>query len=411
MDFREQKLDNGLQIIAEFNPNVHSVAVGFFVRTGARDEGPEVSGVSHFLEHMAFKGTDSLSADDVNRIFDEVGANYNASTSEEVTLFYAAILPEYLDRTFELLSNVLFPSLRQEDFEMEKNVILEEIGMYDDLPAFTVYEKVMQTHFAGHPLGQCILGTTDSVRALSAEQMRQYHSERYRAGNIVLAVAGKSDWDEIRRLADQHCGHWIDGTLPRQAQEAKPAGGLTIVTKAGSMQQHAMAMTPAPTAQDEMRFAAEVLSVIVGDDSGSRLYWDIVDPGHAESAELSYNEYDGSGAFATYLSCEPETVSENLRRIRAIYEVVNRDAVTEVELEQAKNKIASRIVLRSERPMGRLSSLGGNWIYRQEYRSVDDDLNTLKSLTVSDIRRLLEIYPLGLTTMATVGPLEELAID
>ena len=166
MKFHEVKLDNGLQVVAELNPNVHSVAMGFFVRTGSRDETSQVSGVSHFLEHMAFKGDDKFTADDVNRIFDEIGAKYNASTSEEITLFYAAILPEYLDQSFELLASLMRPSLRQDDFDMEKKVILEEIGMYDDQPSFTAYEKCMQTHFAGHPLGQSILGTVESISDL-----------------------------------------------------------------------------------------------------------------------------------------------------------------------------------------------------------------------------------------------------
>ena len=163
MEFHEIPLENGLHVIAELNPNAQSVGVGAFVRTGARDETESLSGVSHFLEHMAFKGNGVYTADDVNRIFDELGAHYNASTSEEVTQFYAAILPEYLPTVVELLAALLFPSLRQDDFEMEKKVILEEIGMYDDQPTFTAYETVMQAHFDGHPLGRKILGTTDSV--------------------------------------------------------------------------------------------------------------------------------------------------------------------------------------------------------------------------------------------------------
>ena len=172
MEFFEHKLYNGLQIVAERNPHVHSVAVGFYVRAGARDETPEESGVSHFLEHMAFKGTQRHSADDVNRVFDEVGAKYNASTSEETTLFYGAILPEYLPTTLDLLADIIFPSLRDDDFNMEKKVILEEIGMYDDQPGFLVYERAMQAHFKGHPLGQSILGSVDSITALTSAQMR-----------------------------------------------------------------------------------------------------------------------------------------------------------------------------------------------------------------------------------------------
>jgi predicted Zn-dependent peptidase len=408
LKFHQAKLANGLQVVAELNPNVHSVALGFFVRTGARDEAPEVSGVSHFLEHMAFKGNGEYSADDVNRIFDEVGAKYNASTSEEVTLFYGAILPEYLATTFKILAAILYPSLRQEDFDMEKNVILEEISMYDDQPTFTAYEKAMQTHFAGHPLGQSILGTIGSITALTSEQMRDYHKQQYKAGNIVLAVAGNTDWSEVLRLAEEYCGDWPAGQTDRPTHEARPVGGRLLITKDGNLQEHVMQMAPAPPATSPLRFAAELLSVIIGDDSGSRLYWQLVDPGHAEAAELGFNEYDGSGTYLTFLSCDPESTAENLTRIQAIYDAVNQDGVTEAELQLAKNKVASRIVLRSERPMGRLSSLGSNWVYRQEYRTVEDDLNSLNSLTTADIRKLLAAYPLAQTTTAAVGPLKAL---
>ncbi len=408
MIFHEQKLDNGLQVIAELNPSVHSVAAGFFVRTGARDETPAVSGVSHFLEHMAFKGDENFSADDVNRIFDEIGAKYNASTSEEVTLYYGAVLPEFLPTAFELFSALIYPSLRQNDFDMEKKVILEEIGMYEDQPAFTAYETLMQTHFAGHPLGQSILGSTESVTALTSQQMREYHRDHYRAGNVLLAVAGNADWDTVLSLAQKHCEDWPSGDVPRTTDEARPSAAVKVVTKEASVHEHVMQMGLAPAAKNPLRYAAEMLAIIIGDDSGSRMFWEIVDPGHAEAAEVGYNEYDGSGTYLTYLSCDPESTVENLERIRVLYDDVNRGGVTDTEIEQARNKVASRVVLRSERPMGRLSSLGGNWIYRQEYRTVADDLETLQSISADDVHNLLEVYPLAQTTTAAVGPLTSL---
>ncbi|MBC8290824.1 MAG: insulinase family protein [Planctomycetes bacterium] len=409
MQFHEKTLANDLKIVVESNDSVHSIAVGFFVRTGARDELPEVNGVSHFLEHMAFKGTEKFTADDVNRIFDEVGAEYNASTSEEVTIFYANILPEYLPQTFEVLAGILFPTLRQDDFDMEKNVILEEISMYQDQPMHIAYENVMLRHFSGHPLGVSILGTLESVGDLTSEQMRQYHADHYRGGNITLAVAGNIDPDVIFDLARKFCDHWPGGRHERPTPEAEPAtGAISIVTKESSTQQNVVQVAPAPPAHCEMRFASELLSIILGEDGGSRIYWDIVDPGHADFADLGYYDYDGSGAYMTWLGCQPDTTTDNLNRIQDIYAEVNENGVTEVELEQAKNKIASRIVLRSERPMGRLSSLGGNWVYRQHYRSVADDLSALKSLTLDDIRETLDRYPLGASTTAAVGPLAEL---
>jgi len=411
MQFHQTELDNGLNVIAEINPAVQSVAFGFYVRTGARDETAEVSGVSHFLEHMVFKGTEKYSADDVNRIFDEIGARYNASTSEEVTLFYAAILPEYLPQTFELLSSILYPTLQDDDFEMEKKVILEEIGMYDDQPGFTAYETAMQAHFAGHPLGRSILGSQESITALTAEQMREYHREHYQAGNITLAVAGNTDWERIVSLANQFCSQWPAGKLNRPTDEANPKFCVHTLTKEGSVQEHVIQLAKAPPADDDLRYAAEILAVIVGDDSGSRMYWELVDPGYAEAAELGYNEYEGSGTYLTYLSCAPDDVTDLLSRINKIYAEVNQKGVTEAELEQAKNKVASRVVLRSERPMGRLASLGSNWVYRQEYCSVQHDLNTLQALSTKNIQELLEQYPLAQTSTAAVGPLDKLVIN
>ncbi|WP_237226411.1 M16 family metallopeptidase [Rubinisphaera sp. JC750] len=408
MKFEKVVLDNGLTIVGEINPNVHSVAFGFFVRTGARDETTGVSGVSHFLEHMVFKGTETRTAADVNRLFDEVGAKYNASTSEEITLYYAAILPEYFAETFALLADIMYPSLRDDDFNIEKNVILEEIGMYDDMPAFSAYEKLMESHFRGHPLSQSILGSVESIQALTADQMRQYHREHYLAGNITLAVAGNIEWSEVLDLANQHCQHWPAGQTERDITEATPTGGTIVIPKSGTVQEHVAQMSPAPPSASPLRFAAEILSVIVGDDSNSRLYWELIEPGDAEAAELGYNDYDGSGAFMTFLSCRPEDTARLLAKIGELYDDINQNGVTEAELEQAKNKVASRIVLRSERPMGRLSALGSNWVYRKQYRSVEDDLNTLHQLTTDDIAEMLKQYPLGQQSTVAIGPLESL---
>jgi len=406
MQYHQYELSNGLNIVAELTPSVHSVAAGFFVRTGARDEISDVSGVSHFLEHMAFKGNDKYSADDVNRIFDEVGARYNASTGEDVTTYYAAVLPEYLGTTMEMLAVLMQPSLRQDDFDMEKNVILEEIGMYDDMPSFTAYDNVMATHFFGHPLGQSILGTNESITALTADQMRDYHRQQYNAANITLAVAGNTNIDEVRALAEKFCSSIPSGSGHRKLPAVEAQVRSEFIVKEGSGHQHIMQMGMAPLASDSLRFAAELLAVIVGDDSGSRMFWEIVYPGHADAAELGYNEYDGAGTWMTYLSCHPDQTPENLQRMQGIFDVVNKEGVTEDELEQARNKVASRIVLRGERPMGRLSSLGGNWVYRSEYCSVADDLEIVRSIGANQILSLLQQYPLKVNTTVGVGPLE-----
>lgn len=405
MLFHQTTLPNGLEIVAELNDEAFSVAFGFYVKTGARDESPGVSGVSHFLEHMAFKGTERFSARDVNRIYDEYGADYNAMTGEESTVFYASILPEYLPQIFELQAGILFPTLRQEDFDVEKKVILEEIGMYEDQPSSVAYDRAMQLHFNGHELGQSILGSVESVSALTSEQMRRYHADHYRAGNIVLAVAGNTEWSTVLDLAQKHCGAWPAGKTSRVLNPTRPQAQELFIVKDHCQLEQIIQLASAPSCVDPRRFAAELLTTVVGDDSNSRLYWELVDPGLVESAECGYYEYEGTGTFLTFLNGPPETTGENLQRISEIYAQVNQQGITEDELEQAKNKIATRIVLRSERPMGRLSSLGGNWLMRHEYRPVETDLETVRGIRLTDIRELLEEFPLGQTTTVGVGPL------
>lgn len=407
MRFHHAVLDNGLHIVGEEMPQARSIAFGFFVRAGSRDETPEINGVSHFLEHMVFKGTDRHSAEDVNRIFDEVGAQYNASTGEELTMFYAAVLPEYFATTFALQAEILFPSLRDADFDTEKQVILEEIGMYDDQPSFVAYDHAMQRHFQGHPLGQTVLGSRESVGALTALQMRDYHSRRYRAGNIVLAVAGRCDWPAVLQQVQECCGNWGAGTAPRPVTPPNPQPSALWLARPHLQQQQVVLMCPAPGASDPQRFAAELLAVIIGDDSNSRMYWELVDPGHADIAEINFHEFEGTGAYLTFLSGDPEQTRANLDRIQKICDDVNRRGVTDDEVELAKTKVATRLVLRSERPMGRLSSLGNNWLVRREYRSVEDDLATLQALTIDDLRQLVAQYPLTATTTVGVGPLSD----
>ncbi|HWL09229.1 MAG TPA: pitrilysin family protein, partial [Planctomicrobium sp.] len=368
------------------------------------DEALEVSGVSHFLEHMAFKGNEEFSADDVNRIFDEVGANYNASTSEEVTIYHAAILPEYLDQTMKLLTAMMQPSLREEDFEVEKKVILEEIGMYDDMPSFSVYEQAMLRHFAGHPLGQLVLGTRESIAALTAQQMRDYHAIRYGAANLVLVAAGNFQWDHLVDLSQSHCGNWTRGTPGRNQTEACPVTSRSFLVRDEMHQEHVMQLGRAPAGQSDLRYIAEIVASIVGEDGSGRLYWDLVESGDAESCDLGYNDFDGSGAWMTYLCCQPEQTEANLERMDQILAEFNRTGPTRDEFELAKTKIASRIVLGNERPLGRFSALGGNWLSLHQYRTVEDDLKTLRSLTLNDARTLLDAYPLTLQTTAGLGP-------
>jgi predicted Zn-dependent peptidase len=404
MQFHHTTLDNGLRVIAELNDQARSVASGFFVKAGSRDESAEVAGVSHFLEHMVFKGTPRRDALAVNRDFDRVGAKHNAQTSEEDTLYHVTCLPEYLPQAFDVLSDILRPTLREEDFETEKKVIIEEIKMYLDNPMSVAYDAAKAAHFGPHPLGQSILGTVESIGGLKIEQMRDYYARRYGAENIVLAVAGKTDWDQVIALAEAHCGRWPVGASARQAVAPRGTGAFQAILRADDQQQTVIGVADAPPLESDDRYAAQLLATILGDHTGSRLYWALVDPGHADGAEVSYQDYNQAGAFYTFLSCEPGETQANLGRIASVYRTMLAEGPTADELTQAKNKVLARSVLRSERPMGRLASLGFHWIYRGDYLSVADELEAFSRVTLDDLRRVLGRWPLLPMSIVSVGP-------
>jgi predicted Zn-dependent peptidase len=408
MQFLQTKLSNGLEIVAECNDEAHTSAVGYFVQTGARDESDDVSGVSHFLEHMAFKGTAKRSVEDVNREFDEMGSHPNAFTSEESTVYHAAMLPEFQSPVVELLGDILRPALRSEDFNTEKQVILEEIQMYEDQPPFGADDKCRAAHFAGHPLGKSVLGTVDSVGSLSVEKMRRYFAHRYSPQNIVLAAAGRIDFDALTATAQQVCGDWERIEAPRDVKPVSPRYGFEVIHKPTATQQYLLQMCDGPSATDEDRFAAKLLTTMLGDDLGSRLYWELIDPGLVESCSLHHCEFVGAGAFLTYMSCDPQSTVENLRALVDVYRKAQAEGFTAAELLQAKNKISSRVVLGSERPRGRLFSVGTNWTHRGAYRSVKDDLESVEGVTLDDVAAVLAKYPLSRCTSVAVGPLAEL---
>ena len=407
--FLHTRLDNGLTLIGEGNGDALSLAMGFFARTGSRDESAETHGVSHFLEHMVFKGTERRTCFDVNREFDEIGAHNNAFTSEENTVYYAAVLPEYQSRALDLLADLMRPSLRQTDFDAEKSIILEEIAMYHDRPHYCAYDAALLLHFGGHPLGRTVLGTNASVSALSRDRMLAYFGERYSPGNMVLACSGRFDWEGLVGEASRLCGHWEPCAVDRELLPATPTGRCQTICRADVAREHLVMLSGAPAAASPDRFAAGLLACVVGDVLGSRFYWELVDPGHADVADMGHDEFDGAGAMMTYVRCDPGRSDEVVSRVRDSLARVMQAGVRQEELDGAKNKVCSRLVLGEETPMGRLVPLGYDWQYRREYRCTEDDLRDVRAVTTDDIRRVLEQHPLDQLTMVALGPVESVA--
>jgi predicted Zn-dependent peptidase len=320
-------------------------------------------------------------------------------------------LPEYQEASIDLLADVLRPSLREEDFDTEKKVILEEIQMYADQPPFCMDDHIKELHYGGHPIARSVLGTLDTVGGLSVDQMRDYFESRYAPGNVVVAAAGRVDFEGLVQQVAQRCSSWTPRDTARATPPVKSQSQFKCVRRESATQQYVLQLADGPACEDDDRYAAKLLATIIGDDSGSRMYWALVDPGLAESASLGHYEYQGVGMLYTWMSCAPEDAAENLKLLRAVQRTAESKGLTAEELRQAKSKLKARIVLGGERPRNRLFNVGGNWLQRREYRSVAHDLATVDAVTLDEVHAVLAKYPLSRATTVTIGPLAELIPD
>ena len=403
MEFLHTKLACGLEIVGELNPSAVSASVEFLIRAGARDESPEEAGISHFIEHLLFKGDTTRTADDVNRFFDDRGADYNACTAEEATVYYASVPPESLIPVTRLWAELLQPALRPEDIEPERQVILEEIRMYDDMPPFGMDEKARAIFFGDHPLAGSVAGTAETVSAITPEQLRAYHRTHYTADRTLLAVTGKFDFDEVVRTAEELCSELEPSGRERSFRPATTTTGRHDLIRDSAQQSYAIQFADAPDALDDRRFAAKILATLIGDESGSRFFWELSDPGLAESVSMSHCEHLDAGCFITWMSCDPEEMESNLDILREVYESVRSDGFDDAELLRARNKVASQIVLAGERPRGRLFAVGGSWLQQHRYYSIRDELEILRGITMADLESLLRDFPPDRNLTVTIG--------
>ena len=405
MAFEQDELENGLQIIGESNPAARSCSIGFFVRTGSRDEGLDESGLSHFLEHMVFKGSETRDSIEVNRELDRIGASSNAYTSEESTVYYGSVLPEYLPRLIDLLSDILRPSLRESDFKMEKKVILEEIEMYEDQPAWKIFDTAKTQFFGSHPLAHSVLGTPESVTALTAKGMHDYYKRRYVSGNVTVALAGNFDWGSVRGPLARACHNWEDGVARRNdIRQTTGTGSFTVEAKASVQQQYVVLVNPGPPAAHHLRYAANLLAMALGDSGNSRLHWGLVDTADAESADCSYQEYDGTGAYYVSFVSNGDKAESNLAKIQKILAELQAKGISDDELNQARNKALARLVRASEKPSTRMMAIGNDWTYLKHYRSLDEEIRNYEKVNQHSLKQLIDRYPCLHPTVVAHGP-------
>lgn len=410
--FRQRRLSNGLILIAEVDPAAHSAAIGFFVKTGARDEDTRVMGVSHFLEHMMFKGTPSRTAEQINQDFDRIGARNNAYTSGEMTCFHATVLPERLTGrggAIEILSDMMRPALRQADFDTEKNVILEEIAMYQDNPFWVLYERAMEERYTPevgrgmHPLGHRVLGTAQSITDLTSQQMREYFEYRYSADNTVVAMAGRLDFDAACDEIERACGHWSSTGARRMPGGPTPPDRSFEMRDKKVNRAYMLSAWAGPGAEDDRRYAASLLTTVLGGADNSRFHWALIETGLAESADAGFEPRDGCGDMFAFVCCDPERREE-------IAAIVDRelaglaDSLCDDDLEKIRCKAATGVTVAGERPGGRMQRLGRQWMYQARYTTLEEELARINRVTVADLRSLLRDFPLRPRTLGWLMP-------
>lgn len=407
------ELPNGLRIVGQRMPDLESISLCFHVRTGARDEHEYgLYGVSHFLEHMVFKGTARRDAEAITLDFNRMGAEFNAFTSTEQTVFYARVLGEYLEPAVDLLSDMMRPRLDEHDFSLERNVILEEIARSKDVPTSQAYRKLLTTYFAGHSLGHEVLGTTRSIREMSVEQMRAYWARRYAPNNMVFSIAGNFDWERVLALVESACDSWTTGESGREAAPFLPPEGLArVIVKPQQKQQIMLLATPSVGMEDKDIYAAELATTILGDSTGSRLFWNIFQKGLAETAAASLMPHDHTGLMVVFVSTTPDHAPAVLELVRAELANMQENGIQEDELRRAKDKLISRTVLDGESAYSRMQDLVYTWLTEHRLRTIAEEMEEIERVTVDDIRRVLDRFPLTQhEVLTTYGPLDDAAL-
>lgn len=403
IQYHQTTLDNGMTIIAETDDDAHSTAAGFFVKAGARDEAKQIMGVSHFLEHMMFKGTEELSAEQINQGFDDLGANNNAYTSRELTCFYASVLPEHFRAAQTLLAKMMRPALRQSDFDTEKGVILEEIAMYADNPFWVLYEESIARHYAAHGLGHRVLGTNESITALTRDQMATYFNERYAADKTVVALAGRVDFDEAVSQISELCDQWQQSVGKRQTELPSVGSEAFTLQDERVNRGYLIGIAQAPAANDDQRYAAALLAQMLGGVDNSKLHWALIETGIAEEAQAGYDGLDGTGDYFVYASGDPAKLDQ-------IWDVMSteirglKDSITQDELVSLRSKMATAAMVAAERPGDRMQRLGRLWTMTGQYMPLEEELNKIESITIESLKELCDQYPIDRCTLGRMIP-------
>jgi len=387
-------LPNGVAVISEQMPHVRSVAVGVWVNAGSRNEGVPQNGISHFIEHMLFKGTENRSAEDIARQVDSIGGHLDAFTSKELVCFNAKTLDEHLPQGFDIISDlVLNPLFREDDIEKEKGVILEELKMEVDNPEYMVHDLFSSSMWKNHALGRPILGSKKSIRSFNADTLRQYYSSMYVPSRIVITAAGNLTHAQLLELSETRFGKLQarNGEAPTQSPVAHAE--LTLKTKRSLEQVHLCMGVPCNALPHPERFAAYILNTVLGAGMSSRLFQNI-----REKRGLVYTVgseqflYRDSGCLSVFAGTSVQSALEVVQLVLNEFRSLKESPVTDEELKRAKDNLKGSFMLGLESTVNRMSHLARQYLYFGRFSTMDDIIRDIEGVRAEQLQRMAQEF-------------------
>ncbi|WP_099362974.1 M16 family metallopeptidase [Fredinandcohnia onubensis] len=401
---------NGVRIVLENIPTVRSVAIGVWIGTGSRNESPENNGISHFLEHMFFKGTKTRSAREIAESFDSIGGQVNAFTSKEYTCYYAKVLDEHAKYALDVLADMFFNSnFDEEELKKEKNVVLEEIKMYEDTPDDIVHDLLSKATYENHPLGYPILGTEETLETFNGDKLRQYMNAMYTPENVVVSIAGNIDENFISEV-ESYFGSYSGDQTKYELQ--KPSFHTNKITRKKETEQaHLCLGFNGLQIGDKDVYDLIVLNNILGGSMSSRLFQDVREQkGLAYSVFSYHSSYKDTGMVTIYggtgskqLNLLFETIQDTLAKLKA-------EGITEKELKNSKEQMKGSLMLGLESTNSRMSRNGKNELLLKEHKNLDEILDEINAVSENSVNAMAERVFTDDFSLALISPTDDLPI-
>lgn len=407
--YNKEVLDNGLRIITENIPQMPSVSVGIWVKVGSVDEDADVNGISHFLEHLMFKGTQKRTAKEIAEAIDDVGGYLNAFTSREYTCFYAKVLENHIDRAVDVLTDMVSnPLFREEDVEKERNVVLEEIKMYEDTPDEVVHDLIAQTYWANHPLGRGVLGTEANIQKMSKQQIIEYHQRYYHPGNMVVVAAGKVNHYSFVEKIKEVMGGRAQKQRTSKYTPANPGHQVVIRNKATEQVHFCLGMEGVSRFSDKY-FTLQVMNSILGNSSSSRLFQGVREERGLAYSIYSYpSSYQNAGMFTVYAGTSYENFSSVIEIVAQELLNLKMEQVTTQELNRAKEQLKGSLLMALESTSARMSRIGKSELFYNRLIPIEEVVKEIDSVTKEGIIELAHrIFRKDKMALAVIGSVED----